>query len=480
MINLNINQNRSHNGTASGPSALPSTDRRRRILFVGEGVSLAHVVRPLILAGHLGETDYEIGFASSETHRDIAEQEGLAFFALPTLSPETFRNRLAAARPLYDRVTLSECVSADGALLAHIKPDLVISDFRVSMRIATECAGVPQATLCNAYWSPYSTQRFPAPEIPGVGRLRGALMRAVLPLIVPSIFRAHAKAYNEARMEAGLPSVRDIRSMYTGGTWTLFLDLQELAPTKNAPGHCRYLGPVTWSPPVQGFKPLTLGTDPLVYATLGSSGDTAVLPALLQALGTLPVRVALATAGRALSCRIPPNVTVSTFLPAAELLPQAAVCVCNGGAGTGYQALENGVPVLALPANADQFFFSEGLVRSGSGLPVRPSRATPSSLQAALRLLLEDPAYRTAARRLQSQCAASDTAARFRAFVHEALALNEPPIRTLNRHSINAVDTRSRSTLGPAGRRIAWPTHSKLAGTSGARLEHNPNLPSDT
>lgn len=391
---------------------------RPHLLFVGEAVSLAHVTRPLVLAQALDTDDYTISFACGQRYRTLVDQAGFRFHSLPTLAPELFLQRLDNGAPLYDRSTLAHYVEAESALFRELQPDLIVGDFRVSLSISAERAGIPYVNLCNAHWSPYSTQHFPTPELP-ISRALGAtaagwIIRATEPLA----FAYHARAYNQVRRVHGLKPVSGLREMYTRGTWTLYLDLPTLAPTETLPPHHRYLGPVVWSPhaplPPFSFKDSSL---PLLYITVGSSGDTRVLDAIIDAAKRLPLNAVLATAGRIKLDNLPANVFAADYLPAQEILPHAAACLFNGGAATGYQALSAGVPVLGFPSNADQFFFMESAERAGAGLLIRPSHASPALVAAKLDLLLNQSSFRQRARTLQQDIAAAPAAAAFQRFV---------------------------------------------------------------
>ncbi len=104
---------------------------RLRVLCFGEGVSLAHVGRPLELARALDPARYEIHFASSERYRGMVEAHGFAFHAVDGLLPQEFMARLAAGAPLYDEDTLRRSAEADLRIMRALRPDLVIGDFRV-------------------------------------------------------------------------------------------------------------------------------------------------------------------------------------------------------------------------------------------------------------------------------------------------------------------------------------------------------------
>lgn len=406
---------------------MPDAPRRCRILFVGQAVSLAHVARPLRLAQEVDRAEWDVCFACDERYRRFVTQAALPFRALPSMEPDEFRKRLARGAALADETSLVREVEADGALLEDLRPDLVLGDFRLSLGISAGLAGVPYANLCNAHWSPRTALEFPVPELPVLRHAPG-LLAPLMKFGAPAVFRRHAAAFNKLRRRYGQAPVEDLCAMYTLGTWTLFADLPELAPCTGLAPHERYLGPVIWGPD----EPLPDGlldegdSRPLVYATLGASGTHRVMAALLEALGALPVRAVLATAGRPVVGAIPPNVKALPYVAATKVLPHAAACVFNGGCATGYQALAAGVPLLALPENGDQFLFTEALVRQGAGRCVRPTFATAKAIRGYLSELIEGAEARRAARGLQARISGLDAGSSFRRFLDEVLAPSAP------------------------------------------------------
>lgn len=399
--------------------------RAKRVLFVGEAVSLAHVARPLVLGQALAATGRcDVRFAAGERSAGLVERAGFRAERIPTLAPETFMERLSRGEPAYDEATLQDYVRADLSLLRRLAPDLVVGDFRVSLGISCELAGVPYAALANAHWSPHSRQPLPMPEHPllnalGAGRLARLLFRAA----APTAFRRQAAPFNRLRRAFGLRPVKDIREMYTRGDWTLYLDLPDLVPTGDLPAQHRYLGPVLWEPEVplpEWWDELPAGR-PVVYVTMGSSGDTRALQAVAEALGAMPVSVALATAGRAGIDGLPGNFYTANYLPALRVLSRADLAVASGGSATAYQALARGVPMLALPSNLDQYFTAEAVARAGAGLVVRSGRAAARAVRAAAERLLAEDSFRRSAARLGTAMGYWDAPARFVAFADEAL-----------------------------------------------------------
>jgi UDP:flavonoid glycosyltransferase YjiC (YdhE family) len=185
---------------------------------------------------------------------------------------------------------------------------------------------------------------------------------------------------------------------------------------------------VTWSPDVEmpSWWEEARRKDPLLYVTMGSSGDTRVLRALFAAIANLSVTAVVATAGRPMPDPLPPNVYAAKYLPAPRVLRGAALCVFNGGAATGYQALTEGVPVLGLPVNADQFHHIECVEAAGAGILSRPSRATPARLAASIRNMLSQPRFREAAKYLQCEISRHPATANFLRIVEGLMPIRHP------------------------------------------------------
>jgi UDP:flavonoid glycosyltransferase YjiC (YdhE family) len=153
--------------------------------------------------------------------------------------------------------------------------------------------------------------------------------------------------------------------------------------------------------------------EPLVYVTFGSvAGGMPLFPALytaaLEALADVPARV-LMTIGEhgdpAALGTLPANVRVERWVPQAEVLAHAAAVVCHGGYGTTVGALVHGVPPVVLPVFADQGRNARRVAEIGAGIALPQPRSilaatdpgAVAGLGAAVRRVLEQPAYRSAA-----------------------------------------------------------------------------------
>lgn len=396
----------------------------KRVLFVSEAVTLAQVVRLVQLARALPLSEYEVHFASARFDDFVFADLPVHRYAIGSLSPAEVERKVARGARIYGERTLRRYLRDDLRVIDEVKPDLIVGDLRWSLLAAAPARGVPLATLINAYWSPYRAQRtFPLPDHPIV-RLLGERMAAeYFPKALPFVFRHFAAPVNALRRDFGLPPFPGLQELIVEGDLTLYADVPELVPLEGAPASHHFLGAVQWAPriiPPEWWEEVTGSGKPLVYVTLGSSGQLRALPAILSALGELPVEVMLATAGRSFDFPLPKNVHAAALLPGDEAARRARLVVCNGGSTTGYQALAEGRPVIGVPWNLDQYLAMSAIRDAGAGELLRASTLRPAAVRAAVERGLCGE-WDAGARRVQQALSRFDAQARFRALVDEAL-----------------------------------------------------------
>ncbi len=377
---------------------------RRRILFVAEAVTLAHVARPRVLANALDPIRYEIHFAAAPTFDVALNGLAAARWPLRSIEPGRFMKALAQGAPIYDRETLDRYVADDLDLLDQVRPDLVIGDFRLSLAISAPLRRIPYFALSNAYWSPFADiARWPIPDLPPARLLGERFTAAVFNWIRPLVFGMHGAALNALRRRHGLTPLGDMRDAYTWGDETLYLDVPQLIPMRLLPPNHHFIGPVVWEPeaPLPEWWGDLTRSRPTLYVTLGSSGPATRLPDLLEGLATLPANIVVATAGRLAPGDLPPGIWGADYLPGSRAARRADLVVSNGGSPTGYQALSEGVPVLGIASNLDQHLAMHHIAAAGAGRLLRSERADPRTLSALVEQMLTTDRYRIAAQRVQ-------------------------------------------------------------------------------
>jgi len=400
---------------------------RRRVLFVAEAVTLAHVSRAMTLARLLDPARYDVHLTWDPRYNGLLGPLGFPYRPLASMPTPTFLRRLAAGVPMHDTETLRGYVGEDLATIRDVRPDLIVSDFRFSLVASARLARVPLVTVANAYWSPFGRQTFMFPEYDyPLSRVVGdRVARRLFARFRNVGFAAHTRPLNTVLRERGLPGIGgDIRHMYTAGDYTAYADIPELMPTFDLPPTHRYIGPVLWSPAVglPGWWADLPGDRPVIYATPGSSGDADMLRVVLDALSDLSVTVIGATAGRAALMPLPSNAFVADFLPGIEAARRSALVICNGGSPTTYQALSGGVPVLALASNnMDQHLNMEAVVGAGAGLVLRSRGVTGEAIRSSVERMLTEERFRLRAGELAEHSRSCDEQLRFSSLIEEVV-----------------------------------------------------------
>lgn len=395
---------------------------RRRVLFVVENITLAQVVRLRVLAAKLDPTRYEVHFASSEFNPILFQGTNFRQWVLHTIEPESALRALAKGERLYEARTLERYVEHELDLFERIKPDAVVGDFRLSLAVSAASKKIPCASLINAYWSPYARRAtWPVPDHPIVKLVGPERAARYFPQAMPKVFAHFAAPLNALRKRFGLPVFESLQHSLCFGDLVLYPDLPELCPLEGAPPQHVFLGGVQWAPDVPLPDDITGDPRPLVYATFGSSGELAALPALLAGLAGMELRVLLATAERVKLQGLPDNVQVASLLPGDRVAQRARFVITNGGSSTGYQALAAGTPVLGIPSNLDQYLAMTAIVAGGAGILLRSGTLRAEQVRAAAVRLLNSDAERERARHFSRAFAAFDCHARFASALRQLL-----------------------------------------------------------
>jgi len=324
-----------------------------------------------------------------------------------------FAERLASARPAFSLPRLESYVTQDLELIAAVRPDVVVGDFRLSLAASAREAGAPYISISNAYWSPDQPLRAIRPT---VGRFRGwpsLLADTAFHVLGPPVLRWHATPVHQLLIRHGFTGTdRDLRRAFTEADLILFADLPSLFPEVAPTTRQRFIGPPPWEPPVA--LPPWWDSVPddvlLAYLTLGSSGDAVALVQMADWLVQMGFTVMVATAGRASLDGDGRRLFVADYLPGRACAQRAGIVICNGGSPTANQALAAGRPVLGVCSNLDQFLNMRAVEGRGAGLTLRADHLRRAAFERAV-VRLQGPSFRAAAEALEAEAAALDPAA---------------------------------------------------------------------
>ena len=396
----------------------------KRILFVVENTTLSQVVRLLVLARGLHQQQYEVHFACSEFEPVIFGQTAFHRWQLFTMDKKTFLSAAEKGTSFYTGKLLRRYVDADIQLIQAVKPDIVVGDARFSLSISAPVCNVPYAALINAYWSPFAVRdSFPLPDHFMVRLLGEKIAAHYFPKALPAFFSRFTQPLNRVRREFGLPAFGSLPEMLTWGDFTLYADAAELIPLKNYPDTHILLGPVLWSPDIAtpSWWNEIDGSRPIIYLNMGSSGKVKLLPDIVKGLRGLPVTILTATAARYDTTGKDAQIHAGEFVPGDIAARRSALVICNGGAGTAYQALSEGAPVLGIPTNFDQYLAMTAIEKAGCGILLRSGSLTAEKVRQAVNRILETSAYREAAQRMKHSFSRYNAAERFKSFLEKIL-----------------------------------------------------------
>jgi UDP:flavonoid glycosyltransferase YjiC (YdhE family) len=271
--------------------------------------------------------------------------------------------------------------------IAQWRPQLVVrGSAELASAVAAAAAGIPHARI--AAHNPASEAWILARAAPALDSLR----------IAAGLAADGGASLRRAPAFTFFPASLDRTADGDGGELPFRVRLPRDAPSSPAAAP-----PPAWLP---------RDGRPLLYITFGTmaggvAGAQAVYRAALAAAASLPVR-ALLTTGPGIAADalgpIPPNVTVTTFVPQAEVLPHAAALLCHGGSGTVLGALAAGVPMAVAPMFADQPENARAVAAAGAGVAVPTPDA--AAITAAVERVLADLGLRAQAHRIAEEMAA--------------------------------------------------------------------------
>lgn len=278
------------------------------------------------------------------------------------------------------------------AAIDDFAPDVLIADQQaIAGPVAARRAGVPWATSAS---TPAELVR-PLAAMPKVEAWVEDLMAGF-------------------QRESGVHDPVDLR----------FSDRLVLAYTTSAlvgdlgrfPGHWVFTGPALSGRPDRGTFPWDR-LDPgrrKVLVSLGTLNGPAghrffrTVTEALSGLGA-DVQVIMVAPPGAVEDR--PDLLVLEHVPQLALLPHLDAVVSHGGHNTVSETLAHGIPLVVCPIRDDQPIIAQQVTDAGAGERIRFARARPSDVATAIRTVLDDPAYRTAAERVRESFTAAGGAA---------------------------------------------------------------------
>lgn len=129
-----------------------------RVHFSPSGLGLGHVGRCVPIARRLEKEGAEILFSTYKDGLRYARQEGFSTAEIPSIKITVksdgtvdFRQSMVDPGPFSTPLTVLKQVNAEIEVMNAFKPDVVVSDTRISSLIAAELLGIPKVSILNQF-----------------------------------------------------------------------------------------------------------------------------------------------------------------------------------------------------------------------------------------------------------------------------------------------------------------------------------------
>lgn len=376
---------------------------KKRILVAPASNVLAHAGRCALLAGELAQRGHEIILAGSPRYLRDPQVAAESFLYRPLPDFEASEG-LTLLRNLHRRPRrriLQEHIRAELALIDQTAPDAVIIDFRLTMYLSAMLRGIPRISLLGGRWLPprtaYPYRAFRTyPHYRLVKRLVGRDgAERLVPQLLKAVLWYKVAPYRGLMKQLGLPVKAHLWELLEGEL-NLILDSERLAPLNELPANFVRVGPLYWSPsgPLPEWFEEVASDRPLVYITMGSTGHPALFQTLIALFADCAFTVILTTGGQVSieEKGLPANIRVARFLPGEAVMQRADVVICHGGAGSIYQAISAGTPLIAIATHFEQELLGQEIEAAGAGvlLSLNEVLAEPTLVMQSVRRILED------------------------------------------------------------------------------------------
>ncbi|MDJ0577470.1 MAG: glycosyltransferase [Xenococcaceae cyanobacterium MO_234.B1] len=387
------------------------------IIIFSEGISYAHIARSLIIAQWLKQLSHPIVVACTEASSSLFSAEGLETVTIETADPMAIYWRLRQGSMMYETEDLLKYFKQDDRLIQHIQPRLIVSEFRFTALQLAKKYGIPSVGITEATCHPNFVPDGSVPDPFAKPRF--------LPLWLLDFISKRTKIgekINQQTIENISISLREASKAYgleplptffdyaSQGDICLLCDHPELIPIEPLRPGDIYTGALLWQRP----EPLPAelfrldSNKKTVYICPGTQESllTSFLESYVKKLLKHGLQIIVSRGKRSLELTVAhENFFIFDFVNENKLLPKVDLIVYPGGAMTTYQALSCGVPLITLPAHANQHFYSEAIARNKLGCFFRPSRLKIDTLVRATLRLLKDSVSEASTKEFQKKLA---------------------------------------------------------------------------
>jgi UDP:flavonoid glycosyltransferase YjiC (YdhE family) len=384
-----------------------------KILCIPYSHTLSHISRPLAVAIELRRRGHEIVFAGEGPRKSFIEHEGFPVIPLFEPDPDVLYGNIRSGKLKFvSDSDIEKMIAADLALYKEVSPDIVLTDGRFTAPISCHVATIKHAAIVNVSSTEYRAfpyvpffQWIPEIFVSREGAVQKVLDRFNLAMEM-FVFDRAMSSFSKLSKQYKFPKKITATNCLVGKDLTLLPDIPEYFPTRNLPQDYHYIGPITFRQelPKPDWWPANVGTKPLIYITMGTTGISNFFEIVHDVISSSDVAAIVTTGGHGINLVTKEGtIYVDNFLDGDMVIETCDLIVCHGGNGTIYQALSHGKPVIGIPTIPDQAFNMRRVEALGCGKTItwQTFSKNPRILLKVIHEIINSVSFSNRARRLQ-------------------------------------------------------------------------------
>lgn len=354
----------------------------------------------------------EVIFASQGKFTPFIISNGFKVYPVVELSRDIYISYVHNSNlGFHTEASIEYFINEELKLFNKIKPDLIVDIFRPTIYISCKIAHLPRVHIANSILTKYYHGKLSIPETHWLSNIPlHSYLDTWTPTFAGMFYKNWMKPYNKVLKRHNLLPVKHLFDLYEG-TQTILMDAKEFATIRNAPNTFHQVGPlvhdITNELP-SWYDKLKTNNELVIYVSMGSTGT--LIPKIVNDL-TVIFKDRKKVQIVANSTLIVPldafpqnsNVFIAEFLPAKAILEKSDVIITHGGRGTIYHALQNGVPIIGIPHQAEQEWNLNRVEELGLGIKLSKKKYCRKNLESAINKILSDPKYKINAMRLMER-----------------------------------------------------------------------------
>ncbi len=339
---------------------------KKRILFLPYSHQLGSTYPLLDLAKHFRDKD-EVIFAGEGKFMSQVESAGFKVIRLPEVPFGIYHEGATkGSMDFYTEDMVKNLVDAEIELYKKVKPDLVISQNRLTTRLSAEKAGIKHIAVVVSAVTRYRNIDLGKItgfsfsvlfKIPIIGQLFSDNANKIFELLS----RSWLKPFNRIAKEYSVREYDNFFELFEGNLLTIIPESEKLFPLKSGypTEQFFYTGPLLkhqYFDEPYWFNDVKERDGDFIYLSMGSTTKK-IYPIALKKLiriygGSSKVNIVTNTSylmdGEKQHMKAPKNVFITDIAPAEILFNLADLTICHGGNGTIYHSVIFGVPVFGI------------------------------------------------------------------------------------------------------------------------------------